>query len=77
MRTFDGYEKGVDLGGWISQCVSYDKAHFDNFITEKDIQLIASWGLDHVRVVIIRICCSAASVKLPLQSCRLAFIVFN
>lgn len=50
MRVFEGYQRGVNLGGWISQCVSYDKAHFDNFITEKDIQLIASWGLDHVRV---------------------------
>ena len=50
MRVFEGYQKGVNLGGWISQCVSYDKAHFDSFITEDDIKLIASWGLDHVRV---------------------------
>lgn len=52
MRRFEGYQKGVNLGGWISQCVSYEKEHFDTFITEKDIEKIASWGLDHVRVPI-------------------------
>ncbi|MCR5474736.1 MAG: glycoside hydrolase family 5 protein [Lachnospiraceae bacterium] len=50
MRRFEGYQKGVNLGGWLSQCVSYDDGHFDNFITEKDIKTIASIGLDHVRV---------------------------
>ena len=50
MRIFEGYQKGVNLGGWLSQCVSYDKAHFDGFITKKDIEDIASFGLDHVRV---------------------------
>lgn len=50
MKIFDGYQKGINLGGWISQCVSYEKNHFDTFITEEDIKEIASWGLDHVRV---------------------------
>lgn len=50
MQRFEGYQKGVNLGGWLSQCVSYDESHFDGFITEKDIQKIASFGLDHVRV---------------------------
>lgn len=50
MRRFEGYQKGVNLGGWLSQCVSYDREHFDGFITEKDIENIASFGLDHVRV---------------------------
>ncbi|MCR5688069.1 MAG: glycoside hydrolase family 5 protein [Lachnospiraceae bacterium] len=50
MRQFEGYQKGVNLGGWLSQCVSYDKKHFDGFITEKDIENIASMGLDHIRV---------------------------
>lgn len=50
MRRFEGYQKGVNLGGWLSQCVSYDDGHFDNFITEKDIKTVASIGLDHVRV---------------------------
>lgn len=50
MRRFEGYRKGVNLGGWLSQCVSYDEEHFNNFITEKDIEAIASYGLDHIRV---------------------------
>lgn len=50
MRKFEGYQKGVNLGGWLSQCVSYDDDHFNNFITEKDIETIASFGLDHIRV---------------------------
>lgn len=50
MRSFNGYRKGVNLGGWLSQCVSYDEEHFNGFITEKDIETIASFGLDHIRV---------------------------
>jgi aryl-phospho-beta-D-glucosidase BglC (GH1 family) len=50
MRTFKGYQKGINLGGWLSQCVSYEKEHFDNFIQEDDIKLIKSWGFDHVRL---------------------------
>lgn len=50
MANFLGYKKGVNLGGWISQCVSYEKEHFDNFITEEDIKYIKSLGFDHVRV---------------------------
>ena len=50
MKKFEGFQRGVNLGGWLSQCVSYDKAHFDGFITEKDIKDIKSFGLDHVRV---------------------------
>lgn len=50
MRTFEGFMHGINLGGWLSQCVSYDKKHFDTFITEENIKQIAGWGLDHVRV---------------------------
>jgi len=49
MRKFEGYDKGANLGGWLSQCV-HSKAHYDTFITEKDIEILASWGIDHVRV---------------------------
>ncbi len=54
MRKFDGFSRGVNLGGWVSQCGegSYTKERFDTFITEKDIATIASWGLDHVRMPI-------------------------
>lgn len=50
MKTFAGYQKGINLGGWLSQCVSYDEEHFNTFITKKDIEQIASWGLDHIRL---------------------------
>lgn len=50
MRKFEGYTKGINLGGWLSQCVARTKEHFDTFITEEDIKTIASWGLDHVRL---------------------------
>ena len=49
MREFVGYQKGVNLGGWLSQC-DHTKEHYDTFIGEEDIKRIASWGLDHVRV---------------------------
>ncbi len=52
MRTMEGYTKGINLGGWLSQFDKYDRNHFDTFITEEDIRIIASWGLDHVRVPI-------------------------
>jgi len=51
MRNFDGYLKGVNLGGWLSQCgKNYTEEHYNSFISKKDIDLIASWGMDHVRL---------------------------
>lgn len=50
MKVFKGFQKGVNLGGWISQFKEYDADHFNSFITEKDIGEIASLGFDHVRV---------------------------
>lgn len=47
--TWKGYEHGVNLGGWLSQC-DHTRERYDQFITEADIRTIASWGLDHVRV---------------------------
>ena len=49
MKQFSGYTKGINLGGWLSQC-NHEKEHYDTFILEKDIQEISSWGLDHVRL---------------------------
>ena len=48
MKDF-GFYRGVNLGGWFSQC-DYSKERLDNFITEKDMDVIAGWGLDHVRI---------------------------
>ncbi len=49
MKQFKGYMHGVNLGGWLSQCV-HTKEHYDSFINEMDIRRIKSWGLDHVRI---------------------------
>ena len=51
MKEFSGFVKGVDLGGWFSQC-DYSEERLNSFITEKDLEIIASWGADHVRIPI-------------------------
>lgn len=50
MKGFDGYKRGINLGGWLSQCSEYTEDHYNSFITENDIEKIAGWGLDHVRL---------------------------
>lgn len=50
MRVFEGFQKGINLGGWISQYSVFDEEHFKTFITEEDIHTIAQLGFDHVRV---------------------------
>ena len=52
MKEFTGFKSGVNLGGWLSQCDNndYSEKHFSEFITEKDFDMIKSWGLDHVRL---------------------------
>ena len=49
MLRSKGFYRGVNLGGWLSQC-DYSQERLDTFITEADIAKIASWGLDHVRL---------------------------
>ncbi len=49
MKEWKGHVKGIDLGGWLSQCV-HTVEHYESFIKEEDLARIASWGLDHVRV---------------------------
>lgn len=49
MRELVGFKKGVDLGGWLSQC-DYSKERLDHFIEEADFVKVASWGVDHVRL---------------------------
>jgi len=44
--------KGINLGGWLSQYKRYDHQHFGEFITRADIQRIADWGFDHIRLPI-------------------------
>jgi aryl-phospho-beta-D-glucosidase BglC (GH1 family) len=45
-------KNGVNLGGWLSHYPPSDTDRIESFITEADIQRIASWGMDHVRLPI-------------------------
>ena len=49
IQAWEGYRHGVNLGGWLSQC-NHTRERYDSFITEEDVRVIASWGLDHIRV---------------------------
>lgn len=44
-----GIIRGINLGGWLSQC-DYSDKRLNEFIQEEDFARIASWGLDHVRI---------------------------
>lgn len=46
----DTLRKGINLGGWLSQYRVYDAGHFKTFIQYDDIQRIAGWGFDHIRL---------------------------
>lgn len=50
MKRFEGYMRGINLGGWLSQCAEYSEGHYSSFITENDIKTISEWGLDHIRL---------------------------
>ena len=49
MKVFEGFQRGVNLGGWLSQC-DYSDERLNGFIREDDFETIAAWGLDHVRL---------------------------
>ena len=49
MRKLKGFVKGVNLGGWLSQC-DLTLEHIDSFIKEEDIERIKSIGCDHLRL---------------------------
>lgn len=44
-----GVRRGVNLGGWLSQC-DYSADRINHFIGAEDIAKIASWQVDHVRI---------------------------
>jgi aryl-phospho-beta-D-glucosidase BglC (GH1 family) len=44
-------KRGINLGGFLSQCV-HTKEHYDSFIKEEDIEQISAYGFDHVRLPI-------------------------
>ena len=45
LRVFEGFTKGINLGGWLSQN-HLTQEHLTNFITEKDIERILN---DHTQ----------------------------
>ena len=49
MKQFSGFQKGVNLGGWFSQCDCTEE-HYDSFILPEDLNVVRGWGCDHVRV---------------------------
>lgn len=48
MKEFVGYKKGINLGGWYSQC-DHSQERYDTFIVESDLERIKKMGFDHVR----------------------------
>ena len=64
MKKFTGFEHGMGIGGWLTNYKRFnvipegkrlditvgDMEHFAEYITEKDIEYIASLGMDHVRL---------------------------
>lgn len=52
MKKFEGFQKGLNLGGWLSQCIEYNEEYYSTFIKEENIKEIADWGMDHVRLPI-------------------------
>ena len=51
MKTFEGYHRGINLGGWFSQC-DHSEERYDSFIRKEDLSSIRDLGFDHVRVPI-------------------------
>ncbi|MBQ8567843.1 MAG: glycoside hydrolase family 5 protein [Oscillospiraceae bacterium] len=49
MLKSKGFYKGINFGGWFSQC-DYSEDRMDNFITEADFEKVSEWGADHVRL---------------------------
>jgi Endoglucanase len=49
MKKWEGYQRGINFGGWFSQC-DHTKERYDNFIVEEDFKTVSEWGLDHVRI---------------------------
>ena len=64
MKRFVGFEHGMGLGGWLTNYKRFnvlpsdkqfditigDMEHFAQYITERDIEYIASLGMDHIRL---------------------------
>ena len=49
MKRFEGYQRGINFGGWFSQCDNSEE-RYDSFIDEADFKTVKDWGLDHIRI---------------------------
>ena len=49
MKKWIGYERGINFGGWFSQC-DHTVERYEKFIVKKDFETVAKWGLDHIRI---------------------------
>ncbi len=64
MKKLSGFEKGMGIGGWLTNYKRFnvlpmewrlrlspgDFEHFDTYITREDIERIAGFGFDHIRL---------------------------
>ena len=64
MKKLDKFSRGMGIGGWLTNYKRFnvlpnerrkiitvgDMEHFENYITERDIEYIASLGMDHIRL---------------------------
>ena len=64
MKKITGLERGMGIGGWLTNYKRFnvlpedrrlkitvgDMEHFESYITERDIEYIASLGFDHIRL---------------------------
>ncbi|MBQ8161144.1 MAG: glycoside hydrolase family 5 protein [Clostridia bacterium] len=48
--SMPGFHRGINLGGWLSQCNDLTETYWDSFITKEDLLRIRDMGLDHVRL---------------------------
>ena len=64
MKKLKGFERGMGIGGWLTNYKRFnvlpperrmeitvgDMEHFATYITERDVEYIASLGMDHIRI---------------------------
>lgn len=68
MKNLHNFKRGMGIGGWLTNYKRFnvlplehrmkitegDMEHFRTYITERDIEYIASLGMDHIRLALIR-----------------------
>lgn len=51
MNLWKGYQRGINFGGWLSQC-DHTKNRYETFINEANFKDVSEWGADHIRLPI-------------------------